>query len=507
MRVGTIYRSATMSLFASPLLPSNGLSPRQPRSHVKVTLHSSVRYLTSTRQSAHHGAGCPVLRSLPEKVKRPWWQELDFSRDPFVVQSEVLQGNELALCNYLLANQLFVGSMDTAKEVLVKQGEVFDFDAPPHMLYLLGSESVGTSPCEKHMFLRKLLSPSFSSEEVDRYLPTIQALCERYCDKWSLIKENKNWYQEIKLATFETICSVVGGFDFSPEKLDYLSGLFATFFKGIAFPITIDVPFTPFGKAMDARRKIATELTQQVVEYRARSANGQQGKRLSMLSRLLEATDEEGNKLTEQQLMDNFISILLGGHDTTAASLSIAFYLLDQNPRSWDELRAEQLRLVAKFGPQITPECLKEMAYTEAVLRETWRIQPVVPLVARKPTQDVQVGEYLIPAGQPTMVALNYVLRTDPRWQGATGDLSPDKFYPERFLSEEGKAQGSQIPFGAGRHTCLGMALALAEAKTFLAVVARGYKYRLAPGVSWTVFPFPVVKADCTFERSAGQAP
>jgi cytochrome P450 len=162
-------------------------------------------------------------------------------------------------------------------------------------------------------------------------------------------------------------------------------------------------------------------------------------------------------------------------------------------------LREEQQDIQQRFGPELTSAALKEMKYTEAVVREAWRLHPVVPVVGRKAnSQGTSLGPFKILPNQPTWVALNYVLKSDPRWEGSDGELHPGVFNPERFLALEGHAQGSQLVFGAGKRSCLGEKLAWTDLKVMLAVIGRGYEFEVAPGAEVGGFPFPSAHMHCS---------
>ena len=132
-------------------------------------------------------------------------------------------------------------------------------------------------------------------------------------------------------------------------------------------------------------------------------------------------------------------------------------------------------------------------------MREAWRLHPVVPLVGRKTnSQGSSLGPFKIPPNQSTWVGLNYILKSDPRWEQSEGELDPSVFNPERFLAPGGQAQGSQLVFGAGKRSCLGEKLAWTDLKVMLAVIGRGYTFEVAPGGKIGGFPFPSAQMSCT---------
>jgi cytochrome P450 len=199
------------------------------------------------------------------------------------------------------------------------------------------------------------------------------------------------------------------------------------------------------------------------------------------------------------------VFLLISGHDTTSSTLSIVLAYLDAHPSVQARVRQEQQELVAQHGTAITPAVMGAMPYTEAVVREVWRLHPVVPVVCRKVAAELEgaaLGPYKLEAGQSAWVGINHVLKTDPRWEGATGDMAPTAFNPDRFLTPEGRESGAQLVFGAGARACLGERLAWADIKVLLATLMRGYAFTLAAPPDIGGFPFPTAKLDCSSFRA-----
>jgi cytochrome P450 len=251
---------------------------------------------------------------------------------------------------------------------------------------------------------------------------------------------------------------------------------------------------------MNARRRVEALLRAQCAAYRAAEQSGGAAEP-SLLRDMLSARDAAGQPLSERSLADNFIGLFIAGHDTTACSLSAALFHLAATPDALAALRAEQAAVVAEHGAEVSVAALSAMPVAEAVLREAWRLHPVVPVVGRKATRDVALGEYRVTKGQNAFVALNTV--TSGRagaWapgNAAAGVPPPEAFAPQRWLPGSpgaAAAAAAQLPFGAGPRACLGANLAWMEAKTILAVIARRLDFRVdAAAATWTSMPFPQV--------------
>jgi cytochrome P450 len=174
-----------------------------------------------------------------------------------------------------------------------------------------------------------------------------------------------------------------------------------------------------------------------------------------VLSLLLEARDEEGHLLTDQELRDELLSLVLAGHETTANSLAWTFERLLRTPAAY-----ERLRELVRSDDEGADE------YVEATVYEGMRVRPVIPLIVRMAKRPWRLGEYVVPAGTP--VAVNIVALHHRE------DVYPDPraFRPERFLSRK-PGTYTWIPFGGGIRRCLGAALAMAEQRVVLRAIAR----------------------------------
>jgi cytochrome P450 len=517
-----LHASQRVPRCAAPLTPAALLgtrrhtAPARPRAARATAAHGGGSEERAGGEAGGGGdaagGGCPVLRA-PRYVRRGWRRELSFGADPAAVQDEILRGDGLAEGNWMTMRALFVGDASLARAVLATQADAFAVSNPPHFKHILGPTNLGLLDEPAHGQLRALLAPAFTSEAVDALLPRVAALCHRAVDAWAAAGEVAAWQRAIKLLTLEIMADVVGGFQLSPEALGRLSDDFEAIVRGMAFPIPVRLfGLTPFGRGMKARRRVEALLRAQCDAYRAAAA-AQPGAATttaapsSLLQRMLAACDPAtGAALTEQQLNDNFIGLLIAGHDTTASSLGVALLYLAQTPDALAALRAEQAAVVRAHGAAITPAALAAMPLTEGVLREAWRLHPVVPVVGRAATRDVTIGDYAVRAGQRTFVALNTVTRGAATWASVAAaadstSMPPlTEFAPQRWLPGApgaAAAAAAQLPFGAGKRACLGAALAWAEGKTLLALVARRLSFQVDPAtVTWTAFPFPVVAMD-----------
>eukprot|EP00877_Chromochloris_zofingiensis_P014679 jgi/Chrzof1/9465/Cz04g04040.t1 len=237
-------------------------------------------------------------------------------------------------------------------------------------------------------------------------------------------------------------------------------------------------------------------------EIKERGAAAAEG----ILGSLILAVDDDGNRLTDEEITNNLLLLLFAGHDTSSVAMTQALANLHEVREAMEKLRGEQRDIVAKHGERLTAQTLKIMPYADAVIKETLCKESIVNALPRIATADFELGGYRVPAGSTVFVPLKYLSERDPRWVNEPADspLAVAAFNPDR-LTTEGKKQGWLMPFGAGMRFCLGAPLAMAEMKVFLAVLARRYSFTADTDTAWETVPhnWPLNGLPVTVEKVA----
>jgi cytochrome P450 len=198
-----------------------------------------------------------------------------------------------------------------------------------------------------------------------------------------------------------------------------------------------------------------------------RRAMGLQGD--DLLARLARAQDPEtGAPMSEKQLLDNLLTFLAAGHETTAKALTWALYLLARAPE-WQERMRSEVRAVAGGSP-VSSDHLDNLVVTRAILEETMRLYPPAPIMTRQAAAAAELGTAVIPGGALIAIPIYAVHRHKRLW------VDPDRFDPDRFAPERrGKIPRTQfMPFGFGPRTCIGASFAMMEGVAILATLVRG---------------------------------
>jgi cytochrome P450 len=195
------------------------------------------------------------------------------------------------------------------------------------------------------------------------------------------------------------------------------------------------------------------------------------------------AAREDGEALTDVQVRDETLTLLLAGHETTANALTWAWWLLDREPRAAIALRRELEVVLGGRSPAY--EDLASLPYTTAVIAETMRLRPPAWMIERETLEPLMVGGHLAPVGT-TLLSSPWLLHHDTRWWGADAA----RFRPQRWLGADGgfdpaapgQPRGAYLPFGAGNRICIGESFAWAEAVLILATLAQRWAPATEPG-------------------------
>jgi cytochrome P450 len=202
-----------------------------------------------------------------------------------------------------------------------------------------------------------------------------------------------------------------------------------------------------------------------------------------LLSMLLAAQDEDGSRMTDQQLRDEAMTIFLAGHETTALALSWAWYLLSQHREAEARLVEELRTVLGERAPSV--EDLPQLRYAEMVVKETLRLYPPAFSTGREALQACEIGGYQVPAGTQIIMS-QWVTHRDPRFFDQPQQFNPDR-WTDDFIKHLPKY--AYFPFGGGPRLCIGNSFAMMEAVLILATIAQRFQLELVPGQSVTPWP------------------
>jgi cytochrome P450 len=324
---------------------------------------------------------------------------------------------------------------------------------------LLGKRSVLVLDGEEHLEQRRMLLPPFHGDAVRRYAETVREVAAAEVAAWPL-REPFAARPRMQAVTLEVIMRAVIGLSdderlaelrrLLPRLLDIGAGdlVLLTTWPGFA-----DTRLAQHVGPIGMRRKLDAILDEEIADRRATGGGD------DILSLLVAARDEDGNAMTDEELRDEIMTLLVAGHETTATALAWAFERLSRHPG-----------VLARVDQEIDAGDPDE--YLDAVCKETLRVRPVIQDVMRRVTRPVELGGGRIEEGAMVMPAIA-LAHLDP---GNYDD--PEAFRPERFLGVK-PGTYTWLPFGGGPRRCVGAAFALMEMRVVLRAVLE--RIRLAP--------------------------
>lgn len=363
------------------------------------------------------------------------------------------------------------------RKVLLEQVQEFlkpdALPGKPRGLSRFLGRSILTSGLEEWRPQRKLIQPFMQHNHIAQYANTMVRMGERLLALWQN-GEQRNLHADMTQVTMWIIAETMFGLDVTQTaELEEVGRA--------AQKIVIDELVSPIPGWLVGRDKKSAEinavLTGLVTQFLADRRTQNTTARHDLLSILLETRDENGQPMSDQFLRDNILTMFLAGHETTANTLTWALYYLSQNPAILQTLEHEVDTILAEHRAPTLAD-LSFLPYTLMVIKETMRIQPIVPMIPRVLAADTSLGHYHLNAGAFVLIS-PYVLHHNPRhW------ADPETFDPTRFSTEnEPKIEKyTYLPFGGGPRICIGNHFALMEAHFLLALMVSRYRLSLVPG-------------------------
>jgi len=352
----------------------------------------------------------------------------------------------------VLANPELVKKVFTGDPKVFHAGEGNQILRP-----ILGDNSVLVLDEKPHMSQRKLLLPPFHGERMQAYGEKMTEIAAREIDSWptGVPYKLRPRMQAITLEIIiETVFGVHDGARMEPLREALRDFLDLTTNPMLLLPVLLIGPNRV--KSIPAFRRRVQRVDELIArEIGERRVAEDLAERDDVLSLMLQARHEDGSPMSDTEIRDELLTLLVAGHETTATALSWAMERLTRHPEKLERLRAEVLD--------------GEDEYLTATIQETLRLRPVISIVVRRLTEAVEIGGYELPAGAGVTPCI-HLLHRDP---GIYPD--PDRFLPERFIDNP-PGTYTWIPFGGGVRRCLGAAFAQFEMAVVLRELVRRHQ-------------------------------
>jgi cytochrome P450 len=378
---------------------------------------------------------------------------------PFMERCHARYGDIFTLTIAQAGKFVFVAHPDMVKQVFTGSPDVYHAgEGNSVLLPVVGRNSVLTLDRAEHIRQRKLLLPPFHGERMQRYGELMREITAAEVDSWPAGEPFAAW-PRTQAITLDVILRAVFGVE-EGATMDTLRERLRKLLEASTDPIAL-IGLAVIGPKLASRARVPffTKIVREVdeaiyAEIERRRHAPDLAERDDILSMLVQARDEDGNPMTDEELRDELVTLLVAGHETTATSLAWALERLVRHPDKLERLTAE----VAAGGDE------QPSPYLDAVIKETLRLRPVLAIVVRTLQEPVEIGGYTLPAGVSVVPAIHLMHRR--------ADIYPDPkaFRPERFI-EQPAGTYTWLPFGGGIRRCLGASFAQFEMKQVLAEI------------------------------------
>jgi cytochrome P450 len=362
------------------------------------------------------------------------------------------------------------------QEIFTADPELFEIGRGNRVLrFLLGEHSLILQDGERHQRQRRLLTPPFHGDRMRAYGELICDITKQVTQQWRIGESFavRPYLQEI---TLRVILQAVFGLS-DGSRYQQLRRLISSMLESISSPLTSSVLFfpvlqqdwgslSPWGRYLRQKQQVDQLIYEEIRERREKgdfSGN-------DILTLMMSARDEAGQSMTDDELHDELITLLVAGHETTASALTWALYWVHHLPDVHDKLLHE----LNSLADNSEASEIAKLPYLTAVCQETLRIYPIVISgffrILKAP---FQVMGYQLEPGTPLIPSIYLTHHREDIYP------EPKRFRPERFLERQ-FSQYEYLPFGGGNRRCIGMAFAQFEMKLVLATIVSQFELALA---------------------------
>lgn len=417
------------------------------------------------------------LPGIPGNVKLPFiGSTIEFARDinNELVKNWVKYGNVFKI--RVIGEHIVVLIGPEANKLMLHddQDSFLSKDGWKFILGDLFTDAIMLTDGEEHTRYRRIMQSAFHKEPMTGYLKVIEEEVVQFIENEINIKRGKILvYPTMVRLTMKIAGRLFFGLDFKPNQLNDIIAVT----EASMAPVRYDIPFTLYAKGLQARRNL-TEFYRNIIRDK-RNNPGE-----DMFSQMCVAKSENGESFTDEEIINQMIFLMMASHDTTTSSLTSLIYETAKNPKWQDALREEANHFYNQGDMEY--QRLKELKVTQMVLNETLRLHPPLIVVPRYAIKDFTFEGKYIPKN--TKVAF-YIYGTHVMKEIYE---NPMKFDPGRFdecRNEHKKHPMAFIPFGAGRHVCIGKYFAEMESKIFISNFVRKYKWTVPANYTMKYLP------------------
>lgn len=423
-----------------------------------------------------------VLAPPGPKQILPLSNLLHFRRDPLAFLTRLARDyGDVVQVGFGTQQFVLINHPDYIRDLLVTNHRNFHKGRGLERAKALLGNGLLTSEGDFHRRQRRLAAPAFHRQRVEAYGAVMVEYTVKMLDRWQsgTVLDLDQEMMRLTLAIAGTTLfrsDVEGEAQEIGAALTDIMEAFRIFQLPLA-ELLERLPLPSVRRFERSRARLDKTIYRMIAERRASGED-----RGDLLSMLLHARDElgDGGGMTDAQVRDEALTILLAGHETTANALTWTLYLVSQHPEVEAKLQAELDMVLGGALP--TVDDLPRLPYTRMVLTEGMRLYPPAWIIGRRALDDCEIGGYHVPA--KTIVAMSqWVMHRDPRYY-----TNPERFDPERWTQDSESSGQNQrpkfayFPFGGGPRTCIGESFAWMEGTLCLATILQHWRLRVVPG-------------------------
>jgi cytochrome P450 len=330
----------------------------------------------------------------------------------------------------------------------------------------------------QHRHHRRIMQAAFKRAAMERYVQDMGPVIERAVGAWQ--GGPMKVFPQIKALTLDIAARVFMGMALGPEATRMNQAFIDTVEASLAL---IRKPLPPFAmwRGVRARRWLVQMMRERLAGKRA--AEGP-----DLFSQLCHARSEDGERFSDDEVVNHMIFLMMAAHDTTTSTLTTLFYCLARHPEWQDRLREDALALPdAQLGYADLARCER----TEWAMKEALRLYPPLTSIPRKAARDCEFGGFRIPRGTPVGVSPIHTHHMPSLWTHPH-DFDPERFSPER--AEHRRHAYAYLPFGGGAHLCIGQHFADMEVKAVMHQVLRRFRFSVREGYRMPYQLVPIAK-------------
>ena len=396
-------------------------------------------------------------------------------RDPLTFMTRVAREyGDIVCLRFFHIRTFLITHPDLIEDVLVTNAKKFIKGRVLRANRHIFGDGLLTSEGDFWLRQRRMMQPAFHRSRIANYTSTMTDCTARLMESWKP-GEPIDLHDAMMRLTLQVVGKTLFNADVERdapqvgENLQVLLEYTSDFRRLVMTPKWLP---TRLNRQANRAVRQLTQIIDRIIQQR-RESKEDTGDLLSML---LHAQDEDGSRMTAQQLRDEALTLFLAGHETTASSLSWTWWLLAQNPEVETKLHAELDAVLNGRTP--TLDDLPKLTYTSHILSESMRLYPPAWAIARLAVEDHELGGYPVPKGTG-IAAVPWVVHRDPRWYE-----NPERFLPERWERDLLKKipRFAYFPFSYGPRQCIGNTFALMEANLVVATIAQRFRFRMLPG-------------------------